>query len=91
MKRNLALLVLLLLFGCVSTNLKPMPQTPHYTTSPGRICASGCQGDYVECVKAWQYSRSCLGLGPVPADRVDECRLILAECYQFCLEEETSQ
>jgi hypothetical protein len=88
MKGILALVLLSLLFGCASTNLNPMPQSPDYTTSEGRTCASACQGDYVECVKAWQYSGSCLGLGPVPADRVNECRLILDECYQFCLEEE---
>jgi hypothetical protein len=71
------------LFGCASSI--PMPQTPNYTTSEGRECAMECQRNYEVCVQAWKYTGS---FSSASTERVNECRHLLGDCYQFCLADE---
>ena len=80
---GIALMVVMLLLGCASAD--PMPQSPTYKTSEGRTCATDCQRRYVDCVRVWKYAGS---FSSVPTARVNECRLMLGECYEFCLEED---
>ena len=79
----LAVMFVCLLFGCASSI--PMPQTPKYKTSLGRLCATDCQQNYESCVQAWKYTGT---FSSAATERVNECRKLLGDCYQFCLEDE---
>ena len=79
----IAMIFLWVILGCATSD--PMPQAPKYKTSEGRACATDCQRRYVDCVQAWKYAGS---FSSVPTARVNECRLMLGECYEFCLEED---
>ena len=85
MKRAILVISAFLLSGCAT---QPLPQMPQYETSEGRDCAMECQRSYLDCIDSWRNSEICLGLGPIPADRVNDCRQILDECYQLCTAEE---
>ncbi|UCG13705.1 MAG: hypothetical protein JSU72_04310 [Deltaproteobacteria bacterium] len=87
MKKLLALIMVCLVFGCAAPKIS-LPDSPQYETSRGRDCAMKCQSNYVDCLRAWQYSETCLGFGAIPSARVDDCRQLLGECYQFCSEED---
>ncbi len=79
----LAVTLVLFLFGCAS--LDPMPQPPKYATTDGRECALECQRKYEDCVQAWKYTGS---FSSASTERVNECRQLLGDCYQFCLDDE---
>ena len=81
-----ATIIVFLLLGCAT--LIPMPESPQYNTSKGRLCAVECQRKYEGCVQAWKYTGS---FSSASNERVNECRQILGECYQFCLEDEKSE
>ena len=81
-----ATIIVLLLLGCAAAI--PMPQSPSYNTSKGRVCAIECQRKYEGCVQAWKYTGS---FSSASTERVNECRQILGDCYQFCLEDEKSE
>ena len=81
----LAVTLVLFLFGCAS--LDPMPQPPKYNTTNGRECALECQRKYEACVQAWKYTGS---FSSAATERVNECRQLLGDCYQFCLDDEKS-
>ncbi len=79
----LALTAVWLIFACASST--PMPQAPKYNTSEGRQCAKECQRKYESCVQAWKYTGS---FSSASTDRVNDCRELLGDCYEFCLEDE---
>ena len=81
-----ATIIVSFLLGCASS--VPMPNSPEYNTSKGRQCATECQRKYEGCVQAWKYTGS---FSSASTERVNECRQILADCYQFCLEDEVSE
>ena len=81
-----AVIFVCLLFGCAASI--PMPQTPEYRTTEGRACAAECQRNYESCVQAWKYTGSFSSASP---ERVNECRQLLGDCYQFCFDDEKTK
>ncbi len=81
-----AVILVCLLFGCAAST--PMPKTPEYRTTEGRACAAECQRNYESCVQAWKYTGSFSSASP---ERVNECRQLLGDCYQFCFEDEKTE
>ena len=74
-----------LIIGCAIT---PMPQMPRYKTSKGRKCAVECQRIYSDCIKKGTPQGDLFGAPRTPIDRQEECRQMLNECYQLCLDED---
>ena len=79
MKKWLALVAIVILFGCA----KEIIQKPRFETANGEQCAADCETVYADCLAS--------NIRPdflISSPRKKACQKLIRDCYQLCQNKE---
>jgi hypothetical protein len=80
MKQYLLILFVLIATGCAHGPEYPLPETPEFSTTGGRNCATKCRQIHNKCESGCQESKEA------QLACVSDCNQKLDQCYQHCKE-----